>query len=43
MPDNVIAIEKFEGPFKKIFQNVMRMVPDRDKNDENLQRLIDFV
>jgi hypothetical protein len=42
MPDNVIAIEKFEGPFKKIFQNVMRMVPDRDKNDENLQRLIAF-
>ena len=42
MPDNVIAIEKFAGPFKKIFQNVMRMVPDRDKNDKNLQRLIAF-
>ncbi len=42
MLDNVIAIEKFAGLFKKIFQNVMRMVPDRDKNDINLHRLIAF-
>jgi hypothetical protein len=42
MPEKVIAIEKLDGPYKNIFIKTMRMVPDRDKNDKNLQRLIAF-
>jgi len=42
MSEKVIAIEKLEGPYQTIFQNVMRMVPDRDKDDKDLQRLIAF-
>jgi len=42
MPEKVIAIEKFEGPYQTIFLKIMRMVPDRDKNDKKLQRLIAF-
>ncbi|MCP4694913.1 MAG: hypothetical protein GY859_43195 [Desulfobacterales bacterium] len=42
MSGKVIAIEESEGPFKLVFQRVMRMVPDRDRNDKNLQRLIAF-
>ena len=42
MPKKVIAIENLEGPYQGIFQKVMQMVPDRDKNDKKLQRLIAF-
>lgn len=42
MPENVITLEKSEGPFQASFQRVMRMVPDKDKNDVKLQRLIAF-
>ena len=42
MPEKIIAIEERKGPFQMIFQRVMRMVPDRDKNDKKLQRLIAF-
>lgn len=42
MPDKVIAIEELDGPFRMIFQRIMRMVPDRDKDDKKLQRLIAF-
>ena len=42
MPGKVIAIEKLDGPYQKIFLKTMRMVPDRDKNDKKLQRLIAF-
>jgi hypothetical protein len=42
MPDKVIAIEELENPYKDIFLKVMRMVPERDKNDKKLQRLIAF-
>jgi len=42
MPEKVIAIEKLEGPYQTIFKNVMQMVPDRDKDDKDLQRLIAF-
>ncbi len=42
MPEKVIAIEKLDGPYQNIFLKTMRMVPDRDKNDKNLQRLIAF-
>ena len=34
MSDKVISIDENGGPFQKVFQRVMRMVPDRDK-DEN--------
>ena len=42
MTDKIISIEQQEGPFQKAFQRVMRMVPDRDKKDKKLQRLIAF-
>ena len=42
MTDKIIAIEEHEGPFQMVFQRVMRMVPDRDKHDKKLQRLIAF-
>ena len=42
MKDKIISIEEHEGPFQMIFQRVMRMVPDRDKHDKKLQRLIAF-
>lgn len=42
MPEKVIAIEKLDGPFRKFFLKTMRMVPDPDKNDKKLQRLIEF-
>ncbi len=42
MADKVIAIEERSGPFRLIFQRVMRMVPDRDKGDKNIQRLLAF-
>jgi hypothetical protein len=42
MPEKVIAIEKLDGPYQNIFLKTMRMVPDRDKNDKKLQRLIAF-
>ena len=42
MSDKLIALEEQEGPFQNVFQRIMRMVPDRDKNDKNLQRLLAF-
>jgi hypothetical protein len=42
MTDKIIAIEQQEGPFQMVFQRVMRMVPERDKQDQKLQRLIAF-
>jgi hypothetical protein len=42
MTDNIIAIEQQEGPFQMAFQRIMRMVPERDKQDKKLQRLIAF-
>ena len=42
MPDKVITIENSDGPFQVSFQRVMRMVPDKDKSDTRLQRLIAF-
>ncbi len=41
-PKKIIEIEEQEGPFKMVFQRVMRMVPDKDRNDKKLQRLIAF-
>jgi hypothetical protein len=42
MADKIISIEEQAGPFQIVFQRVMRMVPDRDKHDKKLQRLIAF-
>ena len=42
MSDKLITIEEEEGPFQTVFQRIMRMVPDRDKHDKNLQRLLAF-
>jgi len=42
MSDKLIALEEQDGPFRNVFQRFMRMVPDRDKNDKNLQRLLAF-
>ena len=42
MDRKIIAIEEQEGPFQMMFRRIMRMVPDRDKEDKNLQRLLAF-
>ena len=42
MSDKVIALENTGEPFQTILRRVMRMVPDRDKNDRKLQRLLAF-
>lgn len=42
MPADIIHIEAQEGPFHAILQRVMRMVPEKDRGDGNLQRLIAF-
>jgi hypothetical protein len=42
MADKIIALEELPGPYQAVFQRLMRMVPNRDKNDKNLQRLIIF-
>ena len=42
MSDKLISLEEQEGPFKMVLQRVLRMVPDRDKHDKKLQRLIAF-
>jgi len=42
MPDKLITIEAQDGPFQTMFQRIMRMVPDRDKGDKKLQRLLAF-
>ena len=42
MADKLITIEEQDGPFQNVFQRIMRMVPDRDKKDKNLQRLLAF-
>jgi hypothetical protein len=42
MSDKIISIEEQDGPFQMTFQRIMRMVPDKDKEDKKLQRLIAF-
>jgi hypothetical protein len=42
MSKKLIIIEEQQGPFKTVLQRIMRMVPERDKNDINLQRLLAF-
>lgn len=40
--DKVISIEKSKGYLQHVLQRVMRMVPDKDKDDESLKRLLAF-
>jgi hypothetical protein len=42
MSDKLVAIEEQDGPHQALFQKIMQMVPDRDRNDKNLQRLLAF-
>ena len=42
MSDKLIIIEEQEGPFQTLLLRILRMVPDRDKKDKNLQRLLAF-
>ncbi len=42
MHPKLIAIENRSGPFRMIFQRVLRIVPDKDKSDKRLQRLLAF-
>lgn len=42
MSNNIITIEDRQGPFQAVFQRIMRMVPERDKDNKNLQRLLAF-
>ena len=42
MFEKLITIEDQDGPFQALFQRILRMVPDRDKDDKNLQRLLAF-
>jgi hypothetical protein len=42
MANNVIAMEDRQGPFQEEFHRIIRMVPDRDRHDKNLQRLLAF-
>ncbi|MCP4746369.1 MAG: hypothetical protein GY874_09555 [Desulfobacteraceae bacterium] len=38
----VITLEGKDGPYQILLHSVMQIVPDRDKNDIDLQRLIAF-
>jgi hypothetical protein len=40
--EKIFLIESANGPYKLLLHNVMRMVPDRDKSDVALQRLVAF-
>ena len=42
MTGDIIHIEEQEGPFLDILKRVMRMVPEKDRSDVHLQRLIAF-
>ena len=42
MSKKLITIEERDGPYKTLLQRVMRMVPERDKNDKSLKRLLAF-
>jgi len=42
MTEKIVSIDETEGAFQMSLQRVMRMVPDRDKTDKKLQRLIAF-
>jgi hypothetical protein len=42
MGQKIINLENRSGAFQHILQRVLRMVPDRDRDDRRLRRLIAF-
>ena len=42
MSEKIISIEQGDGPFGKSLQKMLALVPDRDRSDVKLQRLIAF-
>lgn len=40
--EKIISIESSGGPYQALLRNVLRMVPDRDKDDVDLKRLLAF-
>ena len=40
--DKVISIEAVQGPHQLVLQRIWRMIPDRDKEDLDLKRLLAF-
>jgi hypothetical protein len=42
MSEKIFNIENQQGPFQTIFQRLMRLVPEKDKSDKKLRRLIAF-
>jgi len=42
MSEKLISIENREGPMQKSLNRIMRMVPDKDKSDPNLKRMLAF-
>ena len=40
--DKIISIDSGDGPDQMILQRIWRMVPDRDKDDIDLRRLLAF-
>ncbi len=42
MTAKIIAIEKLGGPLRASLENILRMVPYRDRYDVDLQRLLAF-
>jgi hypothetical protein len=42
MADKVISLDTRPGPFQMAFQRILRMVPDRDRGDLRLRRLLAF-
>lgn len=42
MTEKIIALEELPGPLQSVLHSVLQMVPDRDKDDIHLQRLLAF-
>jgi hypothetical protein len=42
MAEKLITIENRKDPYWYMFQRILRMVPDRDRSDARLQRLLAF-
>lgn len=42
MHAKIIAIEERSGPHREMLERLLRMVPDKDRDDKNLLRLLAF-
>ncbi len=42
MADNIISIESGTGPNQAILRRILRMVPDKDRHDSELKRMLAF-